>query len=555
MIIHRKVSLFRANCLILAAAALCACVGRPAKADLPQSHAKFHTVHQVFDDIVSAVGDGRPPPVLQLQATGPRSSLVASFVSQHHTLHLAERAYSLCVDLGPDSLAAVAFLLGHELAHYDANHGWVGDFGQQNADLEVGQALQDYSDVRKIEIETEADYFGGFFGYVAGYRTLEVVPRLLTSIYAAYGLQDNLEGYPSLAERQLIAQRSAEKVRQLIPVFEAGHRLLLLRQYRAAAQCFDHLCFTFPSREMLNNAGVSRALRALSLFESDALWLAYPFELDAATRLQDGRKAGVSELAEETRGRLLEEARGWFEKARQKDPNYASAWVNLACVADLQGEPEEALVWAQKALKAAERTNEEVSRAHAYIIRGIAQTHVEPMNLDKVKRDFEAARAGDPSLATLNLAALETNGAALAEPGLPSVTPPQLGGERIDGLSPENYAILMDGAPAVPLTGTQPGQSSLTIYPRQTLSWDSLVITTSSSDIVVLATRPTYAGASGRGVRLGAARHQVLEAYGQPAYRVAARQGTYHVYTHPEIVFHTGTDDRVQQWLLYRIEE
>jgi tetratricopeptide (TPR) repeat protein len=476
---------------------------------------------------------------------------VASFVPQRHTLHLAERAYSLCAALGPDSLDALAFLLGHELAHYYANHGWVGDFGQQNADLEVGQALQEYSAIRKIEVETEADYFGGFFGYVAGYRTLEVVPQLLTSIYAAYGLQENLEGYPSLAERQQIAQRSAEKVQLMIPVFEAGHRLLLLRQYSAAAQCFDHLSLTFPSREMLNNAGVARALRALSLFESDALWLAYPFELDAATRLQDGRKAGMTESSQETRNRLLKEARERFEQASRKDPNYAPAWINLACVADLQGEPEEALVWARKAQKITQGTDEVISLAHAHIIRGIARTHIEPVNLEDVRQDFEAARTGDPTLAALNLAALDNKDAPQTRAESSDAAAPKNHRERIDGLSPENYAALMDGAPAVSL----PGQSSLTIYPRQTSSWESLVVTTPFSDIVILATKPTYAGATEQGVRLGATRRQVLEAYGKPSYQIAGRQGTYHVYSHPGIIFHTEADDRVQQWLLYRIEE
>jgi hypothetical protein len=94
--IHKITLVSRSHGLALAVIALCAFACRPAQADLPQSHPKFRTVHQVFDDLVRAVGDGRPPPTLQLQATGPRSPLVASFVPQRHTLHLAERAYSLC---------------------------------------------------------------------------------------------------------------------------------------------------------------------------------------------------------------------------------------------------------------------------------------------------------------------------------------------------------------------------------------------------------------------------------------------------------------------------
>ena len=108
--------------------------------------------------------------------------------------------------------------MGHELAHYYKDHGWIGDFGSGFTDLEVGQEMKALRrDLSKLtEIETEADYFGGFFGYVAGYETLNAADRVLDQIYSTYGLDENLKGYPSLSDRKIIADRSREDLKALM---------------------------------------------------------------------------------------------------------------------------------------------------------------------------------------------------------------------------------------------------------------------------------------------------------------------------------------------------
>jgi hypothetical protein len=166
---------------------------------------------------------------------------------------------------GPDSLDALASLMAHELAHYYKDHGWVGDFGNGFADLSVGKKLKKLKRqaAKIVEIETQADYFGGLFGYLAGYNTLGVPPALLNAIYAEYQLEEPLAGYPSLAERREIARRSQRQLAALVPVFEAGNYLMLTGHYAQAAGAFDYIARTFPSREILNNGGVVRALESL----------------------------------------------------------------------------------------------------------------------------------------------------------------------------------------------------------------------------------------------------------------------------------------------------
>ena len=236
-----------------------------------------------------------------------------------NTLTIEERAYDLCVSLGPDSLDAMASLIGHELAHYYKDHSWPGDFGNGFADLEVGQAIgmlrRDLA--RRVEIEAEADYFGGFFAHVAGYNSLGVAPELLAAVYREFEIDEDLPGYPSPAERVEIARRSEEKLRGLIPVFEAGNRLMLISRYEEAGRCFEFIARTFPSREILNNAGVALALDAISLFEAGEFPFAYPFEVDPTTRLQQAQKATEHTLdVGERRSMLLAEAAEFFDQAR-----------------------------------------------------------------------------------------------------------------------------------------------------------------------------------------------------------------------------------------------
>ena len=527
-----------------------------AQQPLPEDHPKVVTAGKVFDDLIRAIGDGRTRPSLRLLPRETKNRLqVAWFVPQQNTVNLEERVYDLCASLGADSLDALAVLLGHELAHYYKDHGWVGDFGNGFADLEVGKQLREIrrDESKLVEFETEADYFGGFFGYIAGYNTLDIAPETLARIYAEYELDERIRGYPPLAERQEIARRSVEQLRRLVPVFEAGNRLLLIGRRVDAARCFDYIARTFPSREILNNAGVARALEAVSLFPPGELRFAYPFELDAETRLQGGSVERGDQPA--LRTRLLGEAREAFDKARQKDPAYATAYVNLACVADLQGEPEEAVLWARKAVRIA-RDDQPVSLGNALIVRGIALARSDPKEEDAARQDFAAATQGNPLLAWLNLGALLGKTITSAEPVVRERGKPVARIEKIAGFSALEYEAVTTAPDAIAsLPSLDPNRPSITIYARQAERWHGWVVDTGQSAITFLETRTGYADQSVQGVSIGDTRTDLTAACGPATRLVAGRQGVYHVYEPERIVFHTGADDSVQGWMIYEIEE
>ena len=531
---------------------------------LPEDHPKYMVVAEVFDDLVRAIGDGRTPPALYMEPRSAAGSMkVAWFLPARNSITIQEQVYDLCQSFGPDSLNALAVFLGHELAHYYKDHGWVGDFGNGFADLQVGKRLGELGrdESKMVEIETEADYFGGFFSRVAGYQTLGVAPRALAQVYTLYGLDTDIEGYPSLVERQEIARRSEEKLRRMIPIFEAGNRLLLIAEYEGAARCFEFIGRTFPSREILNNAGVARALEAVDLFDEGVLRYAYPIELDPETRLR-GERSGLrgkhraDELAmrgsrKDRRSKLLKLARKSFDQARQKDPEYATAYVNLACVADLQGDFDEAAFLAQKGMKIAHSREEKVSLAHALIARGIARARGE--DEQGARRDFE--EAGGASLAGINLAVLD-GGAVPSRVESAAESAAESAVEKIDGMGTFNYdPIAADPDVIVDLPRLDQERPLVSISAKETGSWRGWLVDMGYRAIAFLETGPDYGGQSGRGVRIGHVFAQVVDVYGLPSSTVAGRAGTYHVYAVSGIVFRTDADERVRSWTIFGIDE
>lgn len=340
-----------------------------------------------------------------------------------------------------------------------------------------------------------------------------------------------------------------------MPVFEAGHGLLLIGLYEEAGRCFDHIAQTFPSREILNNAGVARVQEALTLFPEGELRFVYPLELDAQTRLrQVGDKADEATWEEddfERRARLLEEAQVSFESARERDETYGPALVNLACVLDLQGKHEDAQYWAGKAARLARTQEDSAELSHALIARGIATVNLNPEQMEATRKDFEDGRNGAPVLAAWNLAALEGK----------VVAPRQVAGsaaviqETVGGTGADDYTALLE-APDI-RTSVPPGgwgQPAMTMYAKLTAAWDGLLIDTGYRTVVLLRTGKSYDGASGLGIRREDPLTRVEQLYGVPVRTVGGRSDMYHTYATPGIVFQANADGSVQGWMVYGVK-
>lgn len=533
---------------------------------LAADNPKYLRIKAVYDSVARAFGEGRIPPRLMVVPLGSQNrNSVAwsdpgtegaigleadSAPMQEGYIAIEERAYDVLAPLGDFRDDGLAFLLGHELTHYFMRHGWVGDFGNSFASLDVGRKMIKAASIEEtIKRETEADYFGGFYGYLAGYDTLGIAPHALDLIYAGYGLSERLPNYPSRSDRKTIAEHADLNLRKMVPVFDAATKLLLLERYADSARLFEQLTHNFPSREMFNNLGVAYALQALSLNPPGQRRLAYPFEIDAETRLKGKglRAKGAPDHSAEERRRLLNQAADAFEKAMQRDRAYAAACVNLAAATSLLGDHDTAVVLANKGIELGRKANEMVSVGNGLVVRGIAYAGLG--NKERALVDFAGARNLNSSVAAVNLAILQEEGAKpIAAPAEGEVASKLV--ERVGGIACRDPFAKDKETTTFSLQGLA-GARTIAVHARQYDHWEDAVIVSGARMERLLTTRKGYQGETARGISVGSSRGDVMAKYGTPSREVTARQGTYLLYRKGEIIFSLDQREKVAGWTVF----
>jgi tetratricopeptide (TPR) repeat protein len=529
---------------------------------LPPDNVKYLKIKAIYNDISRSFGDGRTPPRLVVTPAGSVSSKVVAWSDPGNTasfginstsstlnegyIAIDEKVYDLFDALGVDRNNAIAFLLGHELAHFYLRHGWVNDFGNAFASLDVGKKMMRMASHDEIiKCEAEADYFGGFYGYLAGYDTLGLAPRVLDMIYAAYRLPDRIPNYPARMERKEIARTTECNLRKIAPVFEAANRLMLLEKYKEAAQLFEYLTQTFPSREMFNNAGVAYTLEALRLFGPSETRFAYPFEFDAETRLysRPSRIKGARSVIE--RKQLLEAASERLEKALQRDKKYATALVNLAAVYDLAGDKDSAMFYANRGMEAARKGGDTQSMANALVVRGIIISRGN--RIEEAMADFREARSMNNRVADINISVLQGRLVPDFSKELKSAVP---GEERIGGVAVGSTFVKDKDVMSFFLAADEKGNSDITIHSKLRGDYDDILIIIGGKYIRSLGTRTGYKGESLRGIRIGSQLNDLRKLYGNPRREAASRQARYWIYESPDMIFSLDRDEKVTGWMV-----
>src|SRR5207253_6762888 len=137
-----------------------------------------------------------------------------------------------------------------------------------------------------------ADFYGCFYGELAGFATGRVFPRIIDLIYQEFNLADRLDGYPTKEERKAIYWKRQIEATQMIAIFKAGQFLYLIQEFESSALCFYYLVNWFPSREILNNLAAAKLQQAILLYTSrERPDFVYPVELDARSRLTSLERA------------------------------------------------------------------------------------------------------------------------------------------------------------------------------------------------------------------------------------------------------------------------
>lgn len=514
---------------------------------------KYQVAKQVFDNLIEAKGDKR----MQLPefVMSKRKRYVAWMDNKNLQIGLEETAYDVCTSYGEDSLNAMAALIAHEITHYYEKHAWGNDFATAFTDLDVSGKVKTTAKSKdfKASNETEADYLGGFLAYSAGYQTFGVMPGFLVDVYAAYGLPDEIPGYPSLEDRTQLAVESEMKLEELIHIFDAANYMIVLQQYDVVNDYYSYILKEFQSREIYNNAGVNAVMAALQLFDEDAeqLKYVYPIQLDGETRMSKpktrGQALGYAERTEK-RNKLLNQAKFYFEQAHLLDANYATGFVNLACVYDLIQEYEDAAFLAKKAIKIAKKNGNTKVEGDAYIIRGIATIH-EGENQDGIDFLIRASSKDKncKELAELNMAIF--NG----DVPVPSVTKPQisLSKEKIESTNLDAFMESIDVDILLELNRSVSCGVKLMDESKILLN---LIDGGQTGYTLLHLADNNYSGKTGEGIKIGSYKEDVIIKYGKPTYVQEARQGQYLVYDFKNIAFFIRGDN-VENWAIYRVQE
>lgn len=501
---------------------------------LMSSNSKYAWVAQVYENLLNAIGDGRTPPKLILSQDKTKRITFYPQSSQrsHDAIEMGEGVLNLCLDMPSGHKEAVAFLLGHELAHFYKNHGWIGEFGLQAAGLPA------LSTAQLTIYEGQADLFGGFFSQMAGLGKPGIPEKITEAIYSYFNLSDPRPGYLPLKARIQLIKEAENKLRRLVPLFETANYMFVLNHHKPSTVVFQYIAQQFQSREILNNIGVSLLAQSIPLLSVEQQSFAYPFELDPETRLASpkveffGFDGGGGEL-----DRLLSEAERFFKQAQLRDPNYLPSFINEATTWLLKGNVDYAWAISQRALAMAQQKDDSHAAADSKIIMGIAV--MMKGNPGKARELFLEAKPGNSIYAELNLK-VGNQQPADARP--------------VKRMAPKNELIdersLNDLARKDSIEYFNEGELTISIIEGD--SWRAYDVVNKSKRHLFAATKSDYKGKTALGIGIGSSLSEVTERYGAPNRNINLTFGHFLVFENSKIVFKIGADDKVGQWLVFK---
>ena len=280
-------------------------------------------VEEIFNDLVEGIGNNSIyPPSLEFSDDERAVATMGDF-----TITVERKVINLfCGQENFDD--KMAYILGHEMAHHYLSHSWMANTGLGYSDL--GNYIEEnspmYSKKQRKLSESQADLYAGFYGMVSGYNTLAHAKETLEAVYKAYGLPDEISGYPTFSERLEIINSKINNASNLALLYEIGNVLLLGKEYELAKYCYEFILKQFNSREIYNNLGLSYLLYGVSISEEPINKLVFPVSLDQNSRVEvkTTRSGNFTDNPKD----MIEFALKQFKRAQSLDSKYQPAIQN-----------------------------------------------------------------------------------------------------------------------------------------------------------------------------------------------------------------------------------
>ena len=290
-----------------------------------QSPAPFVT--QVYDDIYQVMHTRQSPEKPNL-VLSDNTREIALFSPSSNQIAVGQDFIELARSFGKDSMNVIAQIMSHEMAHVLLEQSSIiKDIGSGYASKAFNKMLKaKHISLRDSLFERQADEYSFFYAQIAGYRTADLAPRILDSIYKQWNLKDkDLKRYPPLIERKLIATTASKKMKILKELFDVAILSNISGNYNLAIDLFKFILEEdFDSREIHNNLGTAYLLKAISSLDTLEYPYIFPVQIDLNTEL-DGHR-GIGQSAERDIKKALEQ----FKFAAQGKGKYPIAMLNKA---------------------------------------------------------------------------------------------------------------------------------------------------------------------------------------------------------------------------------
>lgn len=475
-------------------------------------------------------------------------------------LKFEESAFDVCAAFGDKRDDAIAFLIGHEIAHHNLEHNWSDDFrfAYTVKDLRKEFVKHDRDTVSRKKFETQADERGGIYAYMAGYNSSGIISDLLTNLYTEYGFVDNPK-YPSLQQRINLAEEQDSLVQVFIKVFENANYAMLAGKYNIAIHCYEYIVQNqkFESREILNNLGVAYFQKGVELTDAADIKYIYPIELDLESKLLDrGHKGMGPDLIE-----LFEKAKNYFELAARRDKEFATGYLNIACAQSVLGEYDMAYAFLKKAMKYS-KDSKTATFKNAQVVMAIINDLNPDGDKEETKDILESLVDEGHILADLNLQIFNGKDIVDLDPiRLPiswmgddveaSENSMFTAQEKISGLSEYSQSAL---------TKIPAERSEVIKTARRTKVYvgsfdDSRVFASNDENnkfLLFHSTLDNYIGETEKGIMLGSSKADVLKLYGTPNSVINTAQGDVYSYNSSQLLILINTEGIVTKWIIWR---
>lgn len=246
--------------LIITQLAFCMCQGSTFEQEAYRQRGQA-----IIRRISAASGTNHIRPVFIVE----ESPGIAHFDVRDRTITADPRLFRLADSISASPDVVLAYILGHEYAHYVRGHDF--DYRYQHTFgeiLEKGDLSNDLSNVLagSRQKEFEADYYGMYFCYLAGYKfSLQELTSFMEGIKNTFGDgTDYAFTHPAWSSRKLVVETVLKEFEQRAFAHYAALCLMRNGFYDEAASIYDWVNSTVAIADMQWNELVARILIAQS---------------------------------------------------------------------------------------------------------------------------------------------------------------------------------------------------------------------------------------------------------------------------------------------------